>query len=111
MESGEHVCPNLTDEQSTRPSLQKQFSISQFTDSSSSIQPAASDEGKAEGNRAAAGEVRVEAGVCPLCGKPTNEYPEEVVAIATVVVGTCCHRLPHIVSGYLVSRIIPAVAR
>ena len=50
-------------------------------------------------------------GICVACKKPTNEYSEEVIALATVAVGTCCHRLPHIVSGFLVSKIIPAVAR
>lgn len=50
-------------------------------------------------------------GVCIACGKPSNEFTEEVIAVAIVALGTCCHRLPHTVSGYLVSRIIPAVAR
>lgn len=50
-------------------------------------------------------------GICIACDQPTNEYSEEVIAVAVVALGTCCHRLPHTVSGYLVSRIIPAVAR
>jgi len=46
-----------------------------------------------------------------VCGKPTNELSEEVVALCTVVVGTFCNRLPPLVPRYLVGQIIPAVAK
>ena len=56
-------------------------------------------------------ELESKSGLCIACGRPTNEYTEEAIAVAIVALGTCCHRLPHTVSSYLVSRIIPAVAR
>lgn len=56
-------------------------------------------------------ELESKSGFCIACGRPTNGYTEEAIAVAIVALGTCCHRLPHTVCGYLVSRIIPAVAR
>ena len=50
-------------------------------------------------------------GVCFVCGKATDEYTEEVIAQCVVAVGTCSNRMPHTVSSYLVSRIIPAIAK
>lgn len=50
-------------------------------------------------------------GLCSMCGMATNEFTEEVIAQCVVAVGTCSHRMPHIVSSYLVSRIIPALAK
>ena len=50
-------------------------------------------------------------GLCSICGKVTNEYLEEVIALCVVVVGTCSHRMPSIVSPYLISRVIPAIAK
>ena len=50
-------------------------------------------------------------GTCVSCGKPNDEYSEEVVALSLVAVGTCCHRMPHTVSSYLISNIIPAIAK
>ena len=50
-------------------------------------------------------------GTCVSCGKPNDEYSEEVIALSLVAVGTCCHRMPHTVSSYLISNIIPAIAK
>ena len=50
-------------------------------------------------------------GACVSCGKPNDEYSEEVIALSLVAVGTCCHRMPHTVSSYLISNIIPAIAK
>ena len=50
-------------------------------------------------------------GRCVVCGNPTNEFSEEVVALCSVAIGTFCNRLPHMVPRYLVSRIIPAIAK
>ena len=51
------------------------------------------------------------AGVCSICSKVTDEYTEEVIALCVVAVGTCSHRIPSTVSGYLVSRIIPSISK
>ena len=45
------------------------------------------------------------------CGKPNDEYSEEVIALSLVAVGTCCHRMPHTVSSYLIRDILPAIAK
>ena len=50
-------------------------------------------------------------GRCVVCGSPTNEFSEEVMALCAVVIGTYCNRLPHVVPRYLVSRIIPALTK
>ena len=50
-------------------------------------------------------------GLCSVCGRITNEFAEEVITNCAIVVATCCQRLPTRVSGYLVSRIIPALAK
>ena len=50
-------------------------------------------------------------GRCVVCGGPTNEFSEEVMALCAVVVGMYCNRLPHVVPRYLVSRIIPALTK
>ena len=51
------------------------------------------------------------AGTCSICGKVTNEFTEEVIALCAVAVGTCSHRMPETASTYLVSRIIPAISK
>ena len=50
-------------------------------------------------------------GMCVSCGKPKDEYSEEVIALCLVAVGTCCHRMPHTVSSYLIGSIIPTIAK
>ena len=50
-------------------------------------------------------------GMCASCGRPMDEYTEEVIALCLVAVGTCCHRLPRTVSSYLISSVIPAIAK
>ena len=54
---------------------------------------------------------KLHSGLCSVCGRVTNEFAEEVVTQCAIVVATCCQRLPTRVSGYLVSRIIPALAK
>lgn len=55
--------------------------------------------------------VNLPVGLCSICGMATNEYTEEVIAQCVVAMGTCAHRMPHTVSSYLVSRIIPVLAK
>ena len=55
--------------------------------------------------------VSTPAGICSICGKVTNEFTEEVIALCVVAVGTCSHRMPETASTYLVSRIIPAISK
>ena len=50
-------------------------------------------------------------GLCSVCGRVTNQFAEDVIGLCAIVVATCCHRLPTRVSGYLVSRVIPALAK
>ncbi len=57
------------------------------------------------------GDTKCAIGRCVVCGGPSNEFSEDVIALCAVVVGTYCSRLPHVVPRYLVSRIIPAFTR
>jgi hypothetical protein len=55
--------------------------------------------------------LKLHSGLCSVCGRVTNNFAEEVITNCAIVVATCCQRLPTRVSGYLVSRIIPALAK
>ena len=46
-----------------------------------------------------------------LSWKDKSPFSEEVVALGVVCLGTCTHRMPSIASEYLVSEIIPCIAR
>ena len=46
-----------------------------------------------------------------LSWKDKNLFSEEVVALGVVCLGTCTHRVPSIASEFLVSEIIPCIAR
>lgn len=54
---------------------------------------------------------KVHSGLCSVCGRVTNEFDEEVITHCAIVITTCCQRLPTRVSGYLVSRVIPALSK
>ena len=55
--------------------------------------------------------LKLHSGLCSVCGRVTNDFAEEVITNCAIVVATCCQRLATRVSGYLVSRIIPALAK
>ena len=96
----------LGEHKSTPGSFQKQ--PVRATDSGSTISSFTS---VTDSLRSSAAHVNPPLGVCFICGKAMNEYTEEVIAHCVVAVGTCSNRMPHTVSSYLVSRIIPAIAK
>ena len=50
-------------------------------------------------------------GQCLLCHSPSNVFTEEVVALGVLVLGTCAHHAPDLVSFNLVTKIIPSISR
>ena len=57
------------------------------------------------------GTVAQDTGLCAVCSKPCEELSEEVIALCVVGLGTVTHRLPSQASPYLVTGIIPCIAK